>query len=224
MEDISVVLVRASCLARAVAAAWFLSSLQLVRAAELVGRAAERCGYLDRGMELQETADLLSLADRQKMANAAALVSSAAAKAGQAAETSGRGPGELRQACQDLEMAARELSIAVASVESDSKLRDRSAESCNWICWRKKEDADQEQLDGGSLAEALLHHKPWRASTSAASSGVLDLAPGGHTRTALQVCVSWTQVTCTRWNCCCRLIFSCDLYSFCFVWDFTWGR
>jgi hypothetical protein len=186
MEDTSVVLARASCLARAIAAAEFLSSLQLVRAAELVARAAERCGYPDRGMELQEAADRISLADRQKMANAAAMLSSAAARAGQAADTSGGGPGEFRQACRDLETAARELSIAVASAESDSKLRDRSAQSCNWIFWRKKEQPEQ-HLDGGSLREALLHHQPWPASTSTAS-GALDLAPGGHARPAPQVC------------------------------------
>ncbi|XP_044337670.1 uncharacterized protein [Triticum aestivum] len=162
MESTASVLDRASsAAARAAAEADHLSSIRLVWVAGLVVRALERCKFLDRARELQEAVDVLAGADLQTMANAAGLVSSAAARAALEAYLQGV---DLVVTCRNLEVAARELSLAVAAAAADSQGRDESR--CKWILWLKKDRRNADVVDDGRLGQALLHHKAWPVSNS----------------------------------------------------------
>ncbi|KAI5002688.1 hypothetical protein ZWY2020_027338 [Hordeum vulgare] len=169
MESTAVVLARASSVARDAAEAELLSSLHLVWVAGLVVHAVERCGLMDRARELQETVDALGSADLQTMANAAAMMSSAAARAALEAEMQ---EGELAGTCRNLELAARELSLAVAA---GSKAIDEG--TCQSVCWIKKDRRDDE-LDESGLRQALLQNKAWPLAKKA--STVLAGAPGSE--------------------------------------------
>ncbi|XP_040258972.1 uncharacterized protein [Aegilops tauschii subsp. strangulata] len=173
MESTASVLDRASsAAARAAADAGHLSSIRLVWVAGLVVRALERCKVLDRARELQEAVDVLAGADLQTMANAAGLVSSAAARAALEAYLQGV---DLVVTCRNLEVAARELSLAVAvAAAADSKAREEG--TCKWIPWLKKDRRNADELDDGGLRQALLQHKAWPAFKKASS--VLAGAPG----------------------------------------------
>ncbi|XBI31430.1 uncharacterized protein LOC119279911 [Triticum dicoccoides] len=172
MESTASVLDRASsAAARAAAEAGHLSSIHLVWVAGLVVRALERCAFLDRARELQEAIDVLAGADLQTMANAAGMVSSAAARAALEAEIQEEG---LADTCRNLEVAARELSLAVAvAAAADSKAREES--TCQWAYWIKKDRRNADELDDGVLRQALLQHKAWPSSKKA--STVLAGAP-----------------------------------------------
>ncbi|EMS61877.1 hypothetical protein TRIUR3_00299 [Triticum urartu] len=111
--------------------------------------------------ELQEAVDVLAGADLQTMANAAGLVSSAAARAALEAYLQGV---DLAVTCRNLEVAARELSLAVAAAAADSQGRDESR--CKWILWLKKDRRNADVVDDGRLGQALLHHKAWPVSNS----------------------------------------------------------